>query len=127
MRLFRSEEHVRQWSATSGIPVGAVFSLDALWRLAQPWFHNRLSSTWRRATMAEPIKENAGEDMHPSMPVEAMRVIADKHGVAHNPSWGSGKIIEELFEASAESALIQPTFVTGHPVEKIEMVLQNYE
>jgi lysyl-tRNA synthetase class 2 len=34
-----------------------------------------------------------------------------------NPAWGSGKIIEELFEATAESALIRPTFVTGHPVE----------
>ena len=62
MRLFRSEEHVRQWSATSGIPVGAVFSLDALWRLAQLWFHNRLSPTWRRATMdeAHAIFEQAG-------------------------------------------------------------------
>ena len=51
------------------------------------------------------------------MPVEALRALADKHGVAYNPSWGSGKIIEELFEATAESSLIQPTFVTGHPVE----------
>ena len=34
-----------------------------------------------------------------------------------NLAWGSGKIIEELFEATAESSLIQPTFVTGHPVE----------
>lgn len=42
--------------------MGAVFSLDALWRLAQPWFHNRLSSTWRRATMdeAHAIFEQAG-------------------------------------------------------------------
>ncbi|NMD25694.1 MAG: lysine--tRNA ligase, partial [Actinobacteria bacterium] len=31
--------------------------------------------------------------------------------------WGSGKIIEELFEATAEHLLIAPTFVTGHPVE----------
>ena len=53
MRLFRSEEHVRQWSAKSGIPVGAVFSVDALWRLAQLWFHDRLSPQWRRATMDE--------------------------------------------------------------------------
>ena len=62
MRLFRSEEHVTRWSAKAGIPVGAVFSLDALWRLAQLWFHNRLSPTWRRATMdeAHAIFEQAG-------------------------------------------------------------------
>jgi lysyl-tRNA synthetase class 2 len=29
----------------------------------------------------------------------------------------SGKIIEELFEATAEHKLVAPTFVTGHPVE----------
>jgi lysyl-tRNA synthetase class 2 len=33
------------------------------------------------------------------------------------PRWGAGKIIEELFEATAEHTLIRPTFVTGHPVE----------
>ncbi|MEY2524956.1 MAG: lysyl-tRNA synthetase, class, partial [Ilumatobacteraceae bacterium] len=76
-----------------------------------------LAQPWRRARMIDLTSEAIGVEVHPSMPVETMRAIADKHGVAHNPSWGSGKIIEELFEASAESALVQPTFVTGHPVE----------
>ena len=76
-----------------------------------------LARPWRRARMIDLISEAIGVEVHPSMPVEALRVIADKHGVAHHPSWGSGKIIEELFEATAESALIEPTFVTGHPVE----------
>ena len=67
--------------------------------------------------MIDLTSEAISVEVHPSMPVEAMRVIADEHSVAYNPSWGSGKIIEELFEAKAESALIQPTFVTGHPVE----------
>ena len=53
MRLFRSEEHVRRWSETSKIPVGAVFPLETLWRLAQLWFHDRLSPGWRRATLDE--------------------------------------------------------------------------
>ena len=46
-----------------------------------------------------------------------LRKLAEQHGVAYNLAWGSGKIIEELFEATAESSLVQPTFVTGHPVE----------
>ena len=53
MRLFRSEEHVRRWSEESGIPVGAIISLEALWRLAQLWFHDRLDPAWRRRTPAE--------------------------------------------------------------------------
>lgn len=53
MRLFRSEEHVARWSEETGIPVGDVFSLDSLWRLAQLWFADRLSPTWRRRTVEE--------------------------------------------------------------------------
>ena len=53
MRLFRSEEHVVRWSDESGIPVGEVFSLASLWRLAQLWFDDRLSPRWRRRTVEE--------------------------------------------------------------------------
>ncbi len=76
-----------------------------------------LAQPWRRARMIDLTSEAIGVEVHPSMPVEELRTLADKHGVGYNPSWGSGKIIEELFEATAESSLIQPTFVTGHPVE----------
>ena len=37
----------------SKVSVGAVFPLDTLWRLAQLWFHDRLSPSWRRATLEE--------------------------------------------------------------------------
>jgi hypothetical protein len=53
MRLFRSEEHVRNWCTQTATLVGAVFSLDSLWRLAQLWFHDRLSPDWRRRTPDE--------------------------------------------------------------------------
>jgi lysyl-tRNA synthetase, class II len=76
-----------------------------------------LAQPWRRARMIDLTSEAIGVEVHPSMPVEALRALADQRGVGVNASWGSGKIIEELFESSAESALVQPTFVTGHPVE----------
>jgi hypothetical protein len=53
MRLFRSEEHVQRWSATTGITTGATFPVDSLWRLAQLWFHDRLAPSWRRRTPDE--------------------------------------------------------------------------
>jgi hypothetical protein len=53
MRLFRSEEHAMRWSAEAEVPSGASFTLDALSTLAQLWFHDRLSPSWRRPTMDE--------------------------------------------------------------------------
>lgn len=76
-----------------------------------------LAKPWRRARMIDLVAEKIGRQVHPSMPVEEMSDIAATHGVSVSPAWGSGKIIEELFEAVAESDLIEPTFVTGHPVE----------
>lgn len=76
-----------------------------------------LAQPWRRARMIDLVSEAIGTEVHPSVPVEDIRKIADEHGVSWNAAWGSGKIIEELFEATAESALQRPTFVTGHPVE----------
>ncbi len=76
-----------------------------------------LAQPWRRARMIDLIGEAIGTEVHPSMPVETMRALADQHGVSCNAAWGSGRIIEELFEATAEAALMRPTFVTGHPVE----------
>ncbi|MDX6625494.1 MAG: lysyl-tRNA synthetase, class [Solirubrobacterales bacterium] len=76
-----------------------------------------LKPPWRRATMAELIKENAGVEMHPSMPVEEARKIADERGVEYLDVWGSGKIISEVYDDSSESKLIEPTFVIDHPRE----------
>ncbi len=33
------------------------------------------------------------------------------------PSWGWGKLLLEIFEATVEHTLVQPTFITDHPVE----------
>jgi len=76
-----------------------------------------LASPWRRVRMIDIAGEAIGEKLHPSQPVEALRKIAAKHGVDTETRWGSGRIIEEIFAEKAEASLIEPTFVTGHPVE----------
>ncbi|MDG1265218.1 MAG: lysine--tRNA ligase, partial [Ilumatobacter sp.] len=43
--------------------------------------------------------------------------IAADHDVFVEDRWGSGKIIEEIFEKTSENDIVHPTFVTGHPVE----------
>ena len=76
-----------------------------------------LTAPWRQVRMIDLVEEATGVAVHPSQPVEQLRTLAAKHGVSCASRWGSGKIIEELFEATSEHTLIRPTFVTGHPVE----------
>ena len=76
-----------------------------------------LAEPWRQARMIDLVADAIGVEVHPSQPVEQLRTLAGQHGVSCAPRWGSGKIIEELFEATAEHKLVRPTFVTGHPVE----------
>jgi lysyl-tRNA synthetase class II len=67
--------------------------------------------------MVDLVAEKTGVEVHPSQSVESLRALAERHGVRWEARWGSGKLIEEIFEAVAETSLIEPTFVTGHPVE----------
>ncbi len=76
-----------------------------------------LAEPWPRKRMIDYASEALGTGVHPSMPVAALREIADRHDVAWQQRWGSGKIIEELFEALCEADIVRPTFVTGHPIE----------
>lgn len=76
-----------------------------------------LAVPWRRARMVDLVTEAVGETVHPSMPLARARELAAAHGVTVEERYGTGKLIEELFEATAESSLVAPTFVTGHPVE----------
>lgn len=76
-----------------------------------------LSGTWRRATMIELAEEASGETISFNMSREDLVAIAEKYGAHIESTWGKGKIIAEIFEATAEETLIQPTFVLEHPVE----------
>jgi lysyl-tRNA synthetase class 2 len=76
-----------------------------------------LAEPWARARMIDLVEEATGVAVHPSQPIEQVRALADAHAVRWEPRWGSGKLIEEIFETVAEPSLVRPTFVTGHPVE----------
>ncbi len=76
-----------------------------------------LAEPWRRVRMVDLVAEATGVSVHPSQPREELAALASTHGVKVEAHHGPGKIIEELFEHLCESALREPTFVTGHPVE----------
>ena len=76
-----------------------------------------LAQPWRQVRMVDLVHQATGVAVHPSQPIEDLRALAQVHNISCAPQWGPGKIIEELFEALCESSLVEPTFVTGHPVE----------
>ena len=48
---------------------------------------------------------------------DALRGHCERLGIRFKPSWGWGKLLPEIFEATVEHTLVQPTFITDHPVE----------
>jgi lysyl-tRNA synthetase class 2 len=76
-----------------------------------------LAEPWPRLSMSGAVSGVVGHEVHPSQPVDEVRAVADEHGAKYEQAWGSGRIIESLFEKLCEDSIVRPTFVTGHPVE----------
>jgi lysyl-tRNA synthetase class 2 len=76
-----------------------------------------LTPPWNRMTMIEAVHKFSGEDFSAVHTVEEARAIADKHDIEYGEYDGIGKIINSFFEAFVEENLIQPTIITGHPLE----------
>jgi lysyl-tRNA synthetase class 2 len=72
---------------------------------------------WRRATMIELIEESIGVTLSLEMSIEELRAVAVEHGVPFKDSFGSGKLILEIYEKTTESALWGPVYVTEYPAE----------
>ncbi|MHB1017246.1 MAG: lysine--tRNA ligase [Coriobacteriia bacterium] len=84
-----------------------------------------LHSPWRQATMASLVSEAVGSDVSVHTPLVDLRRLCDKHDVPFKTSWGSGKLLTELFEKLVEHTLIQPTFVTQYPAEVSPLARRN--
>jgi lysyl-tRNA synthetase class 2 len=79
--------------------------------------HLELAPPWERRTLLDLVREHAGVDVHPSQPVEDLRKICDELGVEYEAPWGSGKLILEIYEKTAEAKIVGPTFVCDYPRE----------
>jgi lysyl-tRNA synthetase class 2 len=84
-----------------------------------PWGeeHVNLARPWRRLGMREAVL--AYSDLQPENLGEraALEAAARRFGIADVPRLSSGKLLAELFEATAESRLLDPTFVTDFPAD----------
>ncbi|CAN5715070.1 lysine--tRNA ligase [soil metagenome] len=76
-----------------------------------------LSAPWRRAPMAELTSEQLGEEVSIHTPIERLRELCDANDVPWKESYGTGKLLLELYEKVAEHTLWEPTFVIDYPAE----------
>ncbi|QSP96295.1 lysine--tRNA ligase [Marinobacter salinisoli] len=73
---------------------------------------------FHRMTVVEAILEHNPDIQAGQLGDEASaRRVADSLGIPLKDNWGLGKVQIEIFEATAEHKLIQPTFITDYPKE----------
>jgi len=84
-----------------------------------------LAPPWRRVSMVELIREAVGIDFTQQMSDEEAHRLAKAHNVPVEPHMTFGHIVNAFFETFVEHTLVQPTFVTGHPVEISPLAKKN--
>ena len=72
---------------------------------------------WRRISMVDAVKEYAGVDFETILTDEEARKIAIEKKIEIKENTTRGEIISLFFEEFCEEYMVQPTFVTKHPVE----------
>lgn len=80
---------------------------------------------WKRATMIEMVREYAGVDFDKITTDEEARAIAKERGIEDADKLNRGKAIAAFFEEYCEEHLVQPIFITQHPVEISPLAKRN--
>lgn len=75
------------------------------------------AAPWPRRSMAELASEALGEEVSVHTSLERLVALAKDRGVDVHATWGPGRVLAELFEATCEESLWNPIFVTDYPVE----------
>lgn len=86
-----------------------------------------LTPPWPRLPMLDAIEKYAGVSLHDVGSDEEAREIARQSGVEIDDKATYGQIINTLFEERVEPHLVQPVFITQHPVEVSPLAKRNPE
>ncbi len=85
-----------------------------------------LGKSFRRLSIEEAVLEkNPGLERDRLRDFAYLKGLCDRHGIAVPSGYGAGKMLLELFEKTAESSLVEPTFVTGFPAEVSPLARRN--
>jgi lysyl-tRNA synthetase class 2 len=84
-----------------------------------------LTPPWRRLTIREAIIVHGGAMESDVDSISGLQGFAKKNNLKVNSSAAYGNLLVEIFEAVAEAKLIQPTFMTGYPIEVSPLARKN--
>ncbi|MDR1358403.1 MAG: lysine--tRNA ligase [Coriobacteriales bacterium] len=76
-----------------------------------------LGGTWPVSSMLELVSEAVGQEISFDCDLQLLKSLANSNHLAIQPQWGKGRLITELFDELVEPALVQPVFVSDHPLE----------
>jgi lysyl-tRNA synthetase, class II len=84
-----------------------------------------LTPPWRRLTIGEAIMRHGDAAENDVRSLEGLHNFAKRKGVHVGSTAPYGNALVEVFEGVAEAQLIQPTFVTGYPIEVSPLARKN--
>ena len=102
-----------------GLLSSAAMDILGTYKLSWMGYDVDLTPGWPRMTMAEAVKQYLGVDFMAIRSDEDAEKLAASVGVVLGPAkehtWGN--YLYECFDQKVEEQLIQPTFITMHPVD----------
>ena len=86
-----------------------------------------MAKPFERISMIDAVKKYAGVDFAEVKTDEEAKALADKHHVEYEERHKKGDILNLFFDEFCEEKMIQPTFVTDHPIEISPLTKKNPE
>lgn len=77
----------------------------------------KLTPPFKKIYFKDAVEMAVGKPINIKMPAEEIRKVCDDLGYPYEQSWGTGKLLLEIFEKKVEQTLIEPTFVLDYPIE----------
>jgi lysyl-tRNA synthetase, class II len=84
-----------------------------------------LKPPWRRLTIKEAVVQHGGAEEQEIGTLEGLQHFAKQEGLHVDLNVSYGNLLVDVFEQVAESQLIQPTFMTGYPLEVSPLARKN--
>ena len=86
-----------------------------------------MAKPFERISMIDAVKKYAGVDFSEVKTDEEAKALADEHHVEYEERHKKGDILNLFFDEFCEEKMIQPTFVTDHPIEISPLTKKNPE
>ena len=86
-----------------------------------------MAKPFERISMIDAVKKYAGVDFSEVKTDEEAKALADEHHVEYEDRHKKGDILNLFFDEFCEEKMIQPTFVTDHPIEISPLTKKNPE